>query len=86
MPTLQEQFAAAKQRMHAAQEEARAMVRDVFKQGATALFEAHPALESFGWTQYTPYFNDGDECVFGARSVLRPRRLDRRASSPKGGT
>lgn len=65
MPTLQEQFAAAKERMKAAQEEARTLVRDVFKQSAATLFEAHPVLESFGWTQYTPYFNDGDECVFG---------------------
>lgn len=23
----------------------------------------------FGWHQYTPYFNDGDECVFGASDV-----------------
>jgi hypothetical protein len=22
-------------------------------------------IHSFGWTQYTPYFNDGDPCVFG---------------------
>lgn len=22
----------------------------------------------FGWTQYTPYFNDGDPCVFGVSS------------------
>lgn len=22
------------------------------------------AIDSFGWTQYTPYFNDGDPCVF----------------------
>jgi hypothetical protein len=22
-------------------------------------------IDSFGWTQYTPYFNDGDACVFG---------------------
>lgn len=21
-------------------------------------------IKSLGWTQYTPYFNDGDECVF----------------------
>jgi len=21
-------------------------------------------IDSFGWTQYTPYFNDGDPCVF----------------------
>lgn len=24
-----------------------------------------PTMHSLGWTQYTPYFNDGDPCVFG---------------------
>lgn len=24
-----------------------------------------PTMKAFGWTQYTPYFNDGDPCVFG---------------------
>lgn len=31
------------------------------------LFEAvlsDPLIQSFGWTQYTPYFNDGDPCIF----------------------
>lgn len=28
-----------------------------------------PNVVAFGWHQYTPYFNDGDECVFGASSV-----------------
>lgn len=22
-------------------------------------------ISDFGWTQYTPYFNDGDPCIFG---------------------
>lgn len=25
-------------------------------------------ITSIGWKQYTPYFNDGDECVFGVRN------------------
>lgn len=25
-------------------------------------------IKSVGWTQYTPYFNDGDECVFSAHN------------------
>lgn len=29
------------------------------------IFDRYPDLKSFGWAQYTPYFNDGDECVFG---------------------
>ena len=27
-------------------------------------FEANTSIQSIGWSQYTPYFNDGEECVF----------------------
>ena len=27
-----------------------------------------PYIHSFGWNQYTPYFNDGDACVFSVGS------------------
>lgn len=27
-------------------------------------FAANPTIEAVKWTQYTPYFNDGDPCVF----------------------
>lgn len=26
-------------------------------------------VSSFGWRQYTPYFNDGEPCVFGAGEI-----------------
>lgn len=38
----------------------------MFTAVAKKVFDKHPILESFSWTQYTPYFNDGDECVFSA--------------------
>lgn len=28
-------------------------------------FEKFPEVAAVRWEQYTPYFNDGDECVFG---------------------
>ena len=28
-----------------------------------------PTIVELGWTQYTPYFNDGDPCVFSADGV-----------------
>jgi hypothetical protein len=28
------------------------------------VFAKHPEAAVFGWTQYTPYFNDGSACVF----------------------
>jgi len=33
------------------------------------LFDKYPELESFSWTQYTPYFNDGDSCDFGVVGI-----------------
>lgn len=27
-----------------------------------------PIIKKFGWSQYTPYFNDGEPCEFGANS------------------
>jgi hypothetical protein len=66
MTVTQDRFTEAKARMRAAQEEARGIARDAFMEGVAIVFAAHPRLHSFGWTQYTPYFNDGDTCVFGA--------------------
>lgn len=28
-----------------------------------------PTIHDFGWKQYTPYFNDGEPCVFGANGL-----------------
>lgn len=39
-----------------------------FTELSKELFEKYPELKSFGWAQYTPYFNDGEECVFAART------------------
>ncbi len=36
------------------------------------LFESAPAVQGVVWEQYTPYFNDGDACVF---SIGEPRFL-----------
>ena len=32
------------------------------------IFDKYSQLESFGWTQYTPYFNDGDSTIFRANT------------------
>lgn len=39
-----------------------------FDEAAKEIFAKHPTVESFSWRQYTPYFNDGDECVFSVHS------------------
>ena len=51
-------------------EEFRQKMRDEGKQFfgeiSKEIFDAHPTLAEFSWTQYTPYFNDGDPCTFSA--------------------
>lgn len=45
--------------------EGEAAVKELFKE----FFEANPRVESVKWTQYTPYFNDGDTCTFGVNEM-----------------
>lgn len=41
----------------------------VLKERFKELFGAHPELLGVKWQQYTPYFNDGEACVFTVHSV-----------------
>lgn len=36
----------------------------VFREMTKELFDANPGIKAIVWTQYTPYFNDGDTCEF----------------------
>lgn len=42
--------------------------KELLAETAQAIFQSHPDVDSIGWTQYTPYYNDGDACQFGVRS------------------
>jgi hypothetical protein len=42
------------------QEKMRSMFTDMTK----SFFEAAPEIKAVVWSQYTPYFNDGEECIF----------------------
>jgi hypothetical protein len=60
-----------------AKNEGRAAIGAAFQDA----FAKHPDARSFGWCQYTPYFNDGDECVFSVRDpYLIPLSADEDAS------
>ncbi len=52
-----------------------AAAKDAFRVRAQSLFNAHPDLAEFSWKQYTPYFNDGDECVFSAKTDYPDLRM-----------
>jgi hypothetical protein len=40
------------------------------------LFVDIPDLYAIRWTQYTPYFNDGDACIFGVGDVSFVSKVD----------
>lgn len=40
----------------------------IFTEMAKDFFFKYPNVESFGWRQYTPYFNDGDTCTFSVHA------------------
>lgn len=49
-----------------AQTEFNTKIKTLLKEETDRLFVKFPTAQSISWTQYTPYFQDGDECVFGA--------------------
>lgn len=61
-----EQYLELKQKLNDLRAEMTTVAKAYFQESSLALFAAHPVLKTFAWTQYTPYFNDGDPCVFGA--------------------
>jgi hypothetical protein len=61
-----EKYAEAKRKIEEAQKFCQETVRAIFDEGAAEVFAKHPRLKSFGWSQYTPYWCDGDVCEFSA--------------------
>jgi hypothetical protein len=61
------------------QEEAAAAVKAVLAPGLNLFMREHPEVKAIGWTQYTPYFNDGEPCVFnfhGLHASMEEERGD----------
>jgi len=57
-------FLSIKEQMKTLRDEARMKVKNFFIKGMNKIFEMYPEVKSVSWTQYTDYFNDGDECKF----------------------
>lgn len=43
--------------------------KKTIKKALKEFFSAFPSVDSIRWSQYTPYFNDGDACEFGVNNV-----------------
>ena len=60
-------FEAIRQKTAALQEQIKALQAEAAEQIKPLLMQFitdNPQVERVQWTQYTPYFNDGDECTF----------------------
>ena len=57
-----------KEKLKKMKEEVAKEAEAMFKEGCKVIFEQFPDLNSFSWTQYTVYFNDGDTCYFSAHT------------------
>jgi len=64
----QKKFDDLKKKIADAQKELKTTAKTLFKELSVAIFTDNPTLDSFGWTQYTPYWNDGDTCTFSANT------------------
>lgn len=62
MKTFETRFAALKIQL---MNEFEGEIKSIF----TEVFDAYPDIEKIGWTQYTPYFNDGEPCVFNVYDI-----------------
>lgn len=44
--------------------------KEALKQSFKEFFDANPEVTSIGWTQYAPYFNDGEPCEFAVHEFV----------------
>lgn len=58
----------ANDKLEAAKQAFKEESKTLFRDACTELFEENPKLEYFSWTQYTQYFNDGDQTTFSANT------------------
>lgn len=52
------------------EEEHKARIQKIFGEATKAFFQEWPEIECIHWNQYTPYWSDGDECVFGVNTIV----------------
>lgn len=63
MATIEEYLAKKAELEAYVSDEGKNILRDFFLN----FFKQNPEIPAVRWTQYTPYFNDGEPCVFGVQ-------------------
>lgn len=69
MSVLSEKFKAIQTKLDEERKEQLARGKKVIRECFAEFFAAHEIVTAIRWTQYTPYFNDGDTCTFRVGEV-----------------
>ena len=56
------------QKLEDTKQEMKTEFQTIFKDASADLFDKYSWLQEISWTQFTPYFNDGDSCEFYVNS------------------
>jgi hypothetical protein len=78
MTTLQAKFDDLVTKQRELQKEFQNTAQALFKETTKEFFDQNPLVKAIVWTQYTPYFNDGDTCTFrvGAATFTNAEEAD----------
>ncbi len=82
--SIKAEFATMRRTIQAQQEELARVGKRMFQEACAAIFTTHPEVAAIVWTQYTPYWNDGDACTFEVNSPSF-YRLDTGEGEESGG-
>lgn len=65
MTTLNDAFNDLIEKQKELQKQFQETAQALFKETTKEFFDKNPGITAIKWTQYTPYWNDGDTCEFG---------------------
>ena len=74
--TAAQRYDTARESFKAAGKLMKEVAKDALKEKFAAFFLLHPKIQNFEWRQYTPYFNDGDSCVFNVDTFPESIKLN----------
>jgi hypothetical protein len=69
LDTLKGEHASLKSRINALKAEMQENSKVLMKEAFREFFEKYDVVDNVFWTQYTPYFNDGESCEFSVGDV-----------------
>ena len=86
LDTLKGEHASLKSRINALKEEMQENSKVLMKEAFREFFEKYDVVDNIFWTQYTPYFNDGESCEFSVGDVCLVLKDDEDPCEYEGST